>query len=472
MDAKKRKLKNGRTSWTFTYTHPSTKRKSHRSFKIGEKREAEKSMSVFIDNLEKVALGRPAEIGWSMAYEELVQRFLAEAPISSKTRKGRLKKDLERNLIGLKTGAELSQRGKLTALCLRLKDEHGSAEFVRKCVQQPLKQLSNWAASVDLFGHDPLSCWKKIPRTKGPKEKRAWKPDEFRLFLDAAKELDNFWARRHSTTMIFKTLLITGNRPSAVFNATVGDLEKTRIRLSPGNGKKRNGECTIPPEFHKELAFYLLQRRRPSAAEPLLVSPNGSKLNIRNLHDIYMDAAVLSAVRIFSEGQRADVNPLDIAYAIRKKKVSFAGPPPTTPETIANQQTKRGAIEKIVREIGSTVENFVSDRPLYSLRKTHRMWATNVLGDKSDCVRLQCGWSATDPFGKNYFDGRLVEAGKSSKAVWDVLTRKLQLDGEQSALRKAVGSEIGGEQEQKTEQFPQPKENRDSLHGEDSNANL
>ncbi len=342
--------------------------------------------------------------------------------ISSEARRKCLRQYLEKNPLNLEVGAELSQVGPLTQKCHALMITHGEG-YVRKRVQQALKQLTTWAASVGVFPYDPLATWKRFPRTQPARKKRAWQPDEMQSFFDAADELDRIHNRRYPSRIIFSGLLITGNRPRAVLNAKVGDLDTTRIVLPPGSGKKRNGIATIPPAFRAQMLTYLEMRGGPGAEERLFVTPTGKPIDLRNIQELYRQIATFAAVcRHWPDKDLTNVSvePVEVAAAIRLETVRIDGMPPRSPEKIAKREAKIEAISRIAASIRPDVERFLKDRPLYSLRMTHRMWASRFVN--GDCYRLQCGWSSKDIADKNYFDPRLVDPAQSSKAVWDVLT--------------------------------------------------
>jgi len=63
---------------------------------------------------------------------------------------------------------------------------------------------------------------------------------------------------------------------------------------------------------------------------------------------------------------------------------------------------------------------------MYALRKTHISWARRLVN--ADSVKLQVGHAPQDIEERHYLD--LVDAKKSSQAVWDVLTGSRTLDGE------------------------------------------
>ena len=106
-------------------------------------------MQEFLDGREKRKLGLPDNSGWQMQYDELVVRFLAEAPISTEPRRAWLKQVLERNPLRLTIGADLANIGKLTADCMKIGKKQ-TPHYAVFSVQAPLKQLSRWATVIGL----------------------------------------------------------------------------------------------------------------------------------------------------------------------------------------------------------------------------------------------------------------------------------------------------------------------------------
>jgi integrase len=427
------KLKRVTEGYQLRYTHPITKQRRKHTFRIHEVRKAEKAAFKFLDGLHGQAEGLPDDSGWKMLFPELVTKFLDEAPISTETRRKKLRKALENNYLGVLCGADFTRKGTLTAKCQRLRSDRGD-EFVRKTVQQPLKQVTAWAASIDLFPYDPLARWKRLPRLTEAPRKRAWSSLEMRAFLAACRELDALIERKFPTTVIFKALLITGNRPGAVLRSTVGSLQAHRIYLHPGKGKKRNGKAYIPPAFHSELSEYIKLRGNPGAKESLFVSPEGAEVDLRNLRQTFTESATLAAVRLDWPSEMPEaltVKPIEVCNAILKGKIKLCGAPPRTAEAIEKRDQKIAAIQTVLNHLKPLVETRLQDRPMYSFRKTHRTWAKQFVGD--DAVRLQCGWASAEISEKHYLDDDFNDAGESAAAVWKVLIGELQLKSERLA---------------------------------------
>jgi len=127
--------------------------------------------------------------------------------------------------------------------------------------------------------------------------------------------------------------------------------------LSPGNGKKRNGMATIPPEFEEELERYFAARGNPKANEPLLVSADGSKLDLSNVSYDFRRALILSTVHRFwsRAGDLADeADHMAVAELLRVgKHRGFDGPPPKDLGKIAKRKRRVEVTEAVVELIGA-----------------------------------------------------------------------------------------------------------------------
>ncbi|MEI6232059.1 MAG: hypothetical protein WCT04_03345, partial [Planctomycetota bacterium] len=413
--------KSGRKGFKYRYMDPVIRKRDFKTIYLSDVRDANKAMQLFLESREKLKMGLPDNSGWQLLYAKIVERFVKESMISSDARRKCLRQYLDANPLELEVGAELSQMGTLTQKCHALMKTHGEG-YVRKRVQQTLKQMTTWAASVGIFPYDPLATWKKFPRTVEAPKKRAWQPDELRSFLDAADELDQIHNRRFPSRIIFIGLLITGNRPGVVLRAKIADLDTNRLVLPSGSGKKRNGMATIPVEFRNQLSEYLQLRDKPDSKETLFVTSTGKGIDLRNIQDLYEQINTYTGVlRHWPEKDFANlaVEPVEVAAAIRLGRVKIDGAPPRSLEKIAKKNARIEAIQRLAEMLRPDVERFTKGRPLYSLRMTHRMWASRFVN--GDCFRLQCGWSSKEIADKNYFDPRLVDPWQSSKAVWEVL---------------------------------------------------
>ncbi len=438
MNAKKvRSGRTGRKGWQYRFTDPVTRMRTHKTMWVSERREADGAFDEYLKSRERLRRGHPENDGWELPYSKLVARFAEEAPIASEDRRAFLESCLLRNSLRLRVGVDLAHLGKLTAGCKRLLSHHADTFVIRR-VQEPLKQLTRWAASIGLFPYDPLAFWKRLPRRSEMRRRRAFLPDEMREILSAAEELDRVYGRQFPTSMVLKTLLLTGNRPSAVFAATVNDLEKDRLVLPPGNGKKRNGAASLPPEFVKELREAVATHGAPKPNERLLRSQDGGEIDRCNFRKAFVKAMTLAYVRLsWPKDGASNVKPLDVAHAIFSGRPrGFDGPPPKDKEKLAARKQKITTVEALIEKLRPEVEARMRDRDMYALRKTHISWARQLVNP--DSVRVQVGHAAQDTEERHYLD--LVDPHVSSKAVWDVLRGVQQLTRGSGAYQSRQGS--------------------------------
>jgi hypothetical protein len=103
-----------------------------------------------------------------------------------------------------------------------------------------------------------------------------------------------------------------------------------------------------------------------------------------------------------------------------------------------------GAIERIAREMESTVSRLMGGVTLYSLKGTHLTWARRLV--KHDSVRAQMGRAARDVDERHYLDLALVDPRKSADAVWDVLVGRRKL-GRRPRERARLVAAAGGASE-------------------------
>ena len=420
--------KTGRVGYRGRYVDPVTKRRCKHTEWFADKPKAEAAWKLFLDNLNARKLGLPDNSGWQSSYKEIVKRFLAEAPISTDDRREMLRHYLELNPLHMNAGSDFTAKGRLTAAAMKIAQQRGGA-FVRRYVQAPLKQVSAWAASIGIFPYDPLHSWKQLPLTKAPRRTESFSPDEIRAILLAADDMDALCNRAFPVSLIFKTALITGNRPGALFAAQAKDLRSDRIQLSPGCGKKRNGRCMIPPLFAAELARYIAARNA-LPTDPLLVSPEGRPVDRWRIRDMFRRAAILAYVRMAwpqADPDAGRASPMDVALAIYAGRVSgFDGAPPKDTEKLAARDAKRKSIEALVERLKPRVDAALENRPMYALRHTHITWA-RAAGVNTDSIKSQVGHSGGGIEEIHYLDARIVDAGASSLAVWNILTGAKEL---------------------------------------------
>jgi integrase len=425
--------RSGRKGWRYRYADPATGRRNSITMWFSERREADRGFKEFMDGREAKCLGLPDKSGWKMPYDELVTKFITEAPLSTERRRNQLRRILERNELSLAVGSDLASIGKLTAACRKLVEKCGE-HYVIFSVQRTLKQMSRWAASVGILPHDPLQTWSRLPWSGQKKQRRAFLPDEIMEILKAAEDFDIIHSHRFPSAPVFKTLLLTGNRPGAVFAAKLGDLNQGRIVLSSGVGKKRNGMATLPQEFVADLRQYIALRGITTVEDPLLVSHEGQQIHRVNMSKYFERCMTLAFVRMsWPPKSDSTVTPFDIAHLLYTgKQRGLDGTPPRDPAKLAKRVGYKQAVETVAAQITLEVSRRLKGRDMYCLRKTHISWARQLTNP--DSVRLQVGHAARDVEEKHYLD--FVDARLSSQAVWDVLTGAKKLNSLQAATEK------------------------------------
>lgn len=420
--------KDGRSGWLYRAVDPLTGNRVRKRVWISEKREADRALKKWQDRREAERMGLPTAVGWQLPYDELVARFVAEAPITSLRRRELLKSILLKNHLRIRAGADLAHLGTLTSRCLNLVTQGEFSEhYAVFSVQKTLKQLSRWAASVSLLPYDPLGAWRRLPWSGQQRHRRAFQPEELRAVLAAAEEYDQLLNRTLPSGIIYKALLLTGNRPGAVLNATVGDLQEGRIILPRGTKQKRNGMATVPEAFVAELKAYLTKRGELEVDAPLFASYQGSKGDRANLRHDFKKAMVLAFVQMHwpaAEPTAREVDPVNVAHAIYTGRLrGFDGPRPKDPEKLKARARKIRDVEALVKHLKPRVERQIEGLDMYCLRKTHISWARRLVSP--DSVRIQVGHAARDVEERHYLD--LVDPSESSQAVWDILTGEKNL---------------------------------------------
>lgn len=435
MKPRRVKLRDGRTGWQFRYTDPVDSHRRKRTEPYKSERQARRKFEEFLEGREDVARGLPDSQGWSITYEKLVERYLAEATIASDKRLHVLRRCLEANDLGLIVAADLAHVGKLNAIANKLVKSRGAA-YVRNYVYTPLRQMSRWAATMRLIPHDPLQAWRGVSY-KPSKRRRAFMPEEMRGILKAAEEIEAWHGRRRTVGLAFLTILITGNRPAAVLKAHAKDLDEgtgglgPRIHLPPGNGRKRNGKATIVRELYE-----ILKAVAPKNG-PLLADDAGKVRKTEVVSAQFKHALMLYHVRrLWPTDAPIGIEPIEVAACIRGLRARKSRELPD------NKHARQVLL--MAFHLEDEINRLLQDRDLYTLRMTHISWGRR-LGHR-DSVRIQVGHSG-DLEERHYVD--LVDPARASAAVWDVLTNVRTLDGahtneaehEQLPLLKAAGAE-------------------------------
>lgn len=422
--------KDGRTGWRYRVVDPLTGKRVRKSIWIGSKRDADQALKKWKDEREAERLGLPRASGWQMNYEELVSRFLAEAPISSSLRRESLRRTFYKNYLELQVGADLAHVGKLTARCMKLiQDGVVQDHFAVFSIQASLKQMSRFLASAGLLPYDPLSAWKRLPWRGHHKRRRAFLPEEARAVLAAATELDDFLSRPLPSEIIYRTFLLTGNRPGAILQARVGDLLADRILLPPGTGKKRNGAATLPAPFIEDLKAYLLKRGNPDAGDVLFASYRGSKPFRQNLGPDFKRCMVLAFLRMnwpHDDPAAGKTSPIEVGHLLYTgRKRGFDGAPPKDKKKIEERKAQTRATTHLAEKLRQGLERWLIGRDMYCLRATSISWARRLVSP--DSVRVQVGHAGRDVEERHYLD--LVDPHEASQAVFDVLTGVKNLMG-------------------------------------------
>lgn len=438
----------GRIGYRTRYTDPVTGARVKRTYWYAERRDAEDAHREAMKQAELRQRGVATSNGWALPYAALVERFITEAPIASKSREKTLRRQLQDNPLGLTCGADFTQRGALTAQCKALVPKHG-AVWVRRSVQATLKQVSRWAADVGAFAYDPLAGWRNLPMPDHTRQRRrGFEPAEVQAILKAAEDIDALLHRAAPSALFFKALVVTGSRPQALIDTTARDLFEDRTALSPGRGGKRNGRCAIPPEFVAELRVELAGRGRVEPGAPLFQPPLAGRgtLDQGNLRRAFHRACLLAFVRTHwphDDAAAALTTQFEVAMALERngKPAGFNGIPPTDPAKLAERARKVEAITKLVNGLRPHVEAAMRDRCMYSLRHTHISWA-RACGVNVDSIKCQVGHKGQGIEEAHYLDVALMDPAASSRAVYDVSTGTRTLPGrEKQVLRLAVGAE-------------------------------
>jgi len=440
--------KKGLKGWQYRFTDPVSGRRVKKTFWNPERRDADRSFAAFVGKRESRSLGIPDGEGWKKPYSELVELFIRGYDFRSEERRVKIQRQLGKNPLGLHTGSDLANKAALSISLKALKDKHGDC-WAHRCVQAPLKQMSSWLASVDVFPVDPLSTWKRIKRESAPRERRAFTPAAIYSVFRALRDLDKIAGRNNGLEIVFRALLFTGARPSALCAVTAKSLQGDRIILPDDRGCKRNGLAYLPDGFLPELQRVLGKRRVIGTDGPLLASPKGKRANADNLRADFQRALFLYAVRKVWPCDAGKVDPVEVAYYLHKKRnpdkelahrPGDDGAPAKNPAKITRRRAKLAAIEELGERLRAKVDLALAGLDMYALRKTHITWARRA-GVNPDSVRAQVGHAGRDIEEKHYVDPRLVDAKASAEAVWKALAEVEDEESEHKALRLVVNAE-------------------------------
>ncbi len=437
--------KRGRTGWKYRFRIPGSGRITEKTFFVSDHRAADKRMADHLKRLE----GGLSTKGWKTGYLELVSKFLKESPITSALRRHKLKVILERNELKLDTAAQLNDVGALTEKCCALhRNGKRSGAYLVNDLQPMLKQMASWGHEVGLLPENPLTRWSKLRIEFERSKRRSYSVEEVKAILEASHHLDEAFNRAFPATLVLKTLVVCGNRPGVVFGASIVDLQKDRLSLPPGRGKKRNGRATLPPSLVAELRSYAKRRK---ANEPLLLSPLGARIDSINFLKVYRQAATLAFVGM--EWPKEDpatmyATPLEVALRIQSgRPFKHDGAPAKDPIKLGRRERQRAAIESLAATLGPIIAARLENRDLYAFtRKTHITLARGVAGIHPDAVNVQTGHSGNTVEEEFYLDESLVNPALSSQAVYDLVAAPKAniMDGQDAFQKLAAGAENFG----------------------------
>ena len=460
--------KNNREGWKIRFTDPLTGSRKKKTYWYKDKDQAKSAHVRFMESRQAQLEGTPDPQAWHISFSKLTADFLKQVDVSPARRED-LTRWLGRNEFGIRSARDFLSLPPLNEDARKLFDakvayykkkgeepvdaERKAASYVRKCAQGPMKQLTKWCAEHQILPKDPLAYWKRL--NPGRKQKpRAFTVPEFKAILDAAEELAGLRGERGSYRLAWLTLVLSGNRPSAIFNANVKDLVAYKnvgawkIELPAGNGKKRNGEATLPWELAQDLSA-AAKARKAKPDDPLLVSPQGDRIDRNNAKRQFERCMALAFVKqLWPEDTKEGVEPYDVmTLLLTGRHRGFDGP---APKLLAKKQARNLRL-KLTQQIADAIEPawsaLMERRYMYRTRATHISWARGADVNR-DSVHAQVGHAGVDVEEQHYL--ALVDPVRSSAAVWTMLSAE---EIESGALKKAVGAE--GFDEQGPQQGPQ-----------------
>jgi integrase len=415
---------------------------------------AKRKAAEFDDEFEKAKAGMLTYDGWKRPLADLLVEWIAfqeaeesaSAPVlrAKRYRVGRALGELK-----LRTPADLADVSTLHDKVMALQSEKRNKAHLREAWQDPLKQFSKWLAKNNRYlERDPLANWAPIPKVGRGKQRprRAALPEEMARALLAADALDNIHGREHPTRIVLTMLLVTAPRASALIGRDVGDFDTEGLRVEFGEdvGDKRRGEGILDPATAAELKASLSGRREG----PLLLSAEGSRLEVNNLLRTYREAFSLGVVsKLWPVDEPWDVN---LAHEVNRTLISKRAPggsggnPKHVKRKTTNKRRERGGlVAGLADELRDKWAGRMVGIDVHALRKTHRTWALangvpevlidkqlghaarNGDGDSLELLRVVAG---SETGRKHYLDMRskLLEAGRSAEAVRELLDEALE----------------------------------------------
>lgn len=435
--------------YVYRRTDPITGRRFRQSTGTKVLELALRAVAEFEKERDKKKVGLETLDCWREKLAPLVGRWIealeAEAPDkavakrSLRDKRRRVERALQ--VLDLRVAADLDRVGRLHDRLLKLEKEGKTRKHLRRCYQEPLKQLSRWLAeNKRVLDRDPLATWALLKVPPAASGRRALLPDEVARALAALDTLGTLKHRAHPLRPVFTALLIAAPRASALASRDVGHFDPVarRLRFGADVGKKRKGAGALDARTAAELAAYVGDRKDG----PLFRGPDGSRPDERRLRLWWREAVGFGLVEeLWPAGEAWE--PF-VAHLTNQWLLS--GQPPRarrggpTPQLRAETRAEWSRQEAAALRVGQAVEEVWRRRmegvDVHALRMTHRSWAEAkgvppVLIDKQlghagpsttsvDTLRLLAG---SETGRRHYLDLRsaLLDAARSAEAVRELL---------------------------------------------------
>lgn len=444
-----------------------TRKRIKRSTKTKNLEIALRKAAEFEDEYQRKQAGLMVYDCWTKDIEPLVKEWLdsqideIQAP-QLKTKRFRMERALKQ--LKLRTVADLDDIGRLNRRVLELQRDGHTRQSLRRNYQEPLKQFSKWlAANRRHLDRDPLSVWEPIKKGRDSiKRRRAFLPNEVARAFLAVPHLDRFYRRKHSPYMTFLLLLVAGPRAGALISRDIRDLKIKDRRIDFGENvkNKRKGAGALDPKTLEDLLEYIAGRAK---AEPLLLSPKGTRHRIERLLDHWRESFSLGILdSIWPPEEDRDINTAiltNIALFKGRVQVNKGGNPKLLkPETIAKRNQLEQKITDLVEALRDEWEERMEGVDVHAFRKTHRSWA-EARGVPPVLIDKQLGHSADDTSmllqmivgsvtGRKHYldvDSELFDATRSAKAIRNFLDEAVEAAKQDGDSLFVSDYDVGGE---------------------------
>lgn len=351
----------------------------------------------FEDELAREAAGIKSYDGWTRELTPLVDEWMADQRAQDRPPQERwlaqkimiIRRALDE--LGLKRAADLTDVGRLD---LRLKKLKKADSTLRRRYQDPLKQLSKWLAENGRYlERDPLLIWKTI-NYEAEELHRAFGPEEVARAFLAAEWLDVLQHRAHPLRPIFTLLLIAGPRAGALASRDLAHfiLDQARIDFGEGCGKKGRGHGKLDERTLAELRAYIGDRKDG----PLMLSPRGERLDLKNLLRWWNEAFSLGVVwELWPAEEPWDV---EVGHLVSQSLLMgrIFVPTPGNPKLVKpeTKRDRRAMVQRVTgfaEELRGAWEARMVGVTLHAFRHTHQTWA-RAQGVDQVLINLQVGW--------------------------------------------------------------------------------